>query len=83
MDDSPQDQARSFRGVLHYLAGDKEKLLSDFEKSLPLLWERFNRRFDYPVVIFHDGMSLERGPGFHGDGPPPLCQACSGEVIAS
>jgi hypothetical protein len=45
--------------VLHYLVGDKERLLADFERTLPILWARFNERFDYPVVVFHDGLRPE------------------------
>lgn len=48
---------RDYKAVLHYLVGDKENLLADFVVSLALLWKRFNFRFDYPVVVFHDGMS--------------------------
>lgn len=53
-----KDEARQYRGVLHYLVGDKERLIDDFVRTLPLLWERFNGRFDYPVVIFHDGLAI-------------------------
>jgi len=54
-----KDEGRPFRAVLHYLVGDRERLLKDFAKTLPILWERFNSRFDYPVVVFHDGMRPE------------------------
>lgn len=53
----PKDSERPYRGVLHYLVGDRERLLADFARTLPLLWERFNMRFDYPVVVFHDGLA--------------------------
>ncbi|CAE7618903.1 omh3 [Symbiodinium natans] len=52
-----KDSSRKYRAVLHYLVGDREKLLADFERTLPILWERFNNQEDYPVVVFHDGMS--------------------------
>eukprot|EP00929_Paragymnodinium_shiwhaense_P087948 TRINITY_DN48106_c0_g1_i1.p1 TRINITY_DN48106_c0_g1~~TRINITY_DN48106_c0_g1_i1.p1 ORF type:complete len:930 (+),score=163.37 TRINITY_DN48106_c0_g1_i1:108-2897(+) len=51
------DDKRQWKGVLHYLVGDRERLLNDFTRTLPILWEKFNERFDYPVVVFHDGMS--------------------------
>lgn len=54
-----KDKEREYRAVLHYLVGDREKLLNDFVRTLPLLWARFNSRFDYPVVVFHDGMAPE------------------------
>ena len=52
-----KDEQRQYKAVLHYLVGDREKLLSDFERTLPILWQRFNEREDYPVVVFHDGLS--------------------------
>ncbi|CAE7637856.1 APX7 [Symbiodinium sp. CCMP2592] len=57
-----KDGSRKYRAVLHYLVGDREKLLADFERTLPILWERFNNQEDYPVVVFHDGMS-KASPG--------------------
>jgi len=54
-----KDSERQYKAVLHYLVGDREKLLNDFVRTLPLLWARFNSRFDYPVVVFHDGMAPE------------------------
>ncbi|CAL1134949.1 unnamed protein product [Cladocopium goreaui] len=52
-----KDAQRPYKAVLHYLVGDREKLLSDFQRTLPILWQRFNEREDYPVVVFHDGLS--------------------------
>ncbi|CAK9088851.1 Probable mannosyltransferase KTR3 [Durusdinium trenchii] len=52
-----KDAQRKYKAVLHYLVGDREKLLADFERSLPILWTRFNEREDYPVIVFHDGLS--------------------------
>ena len=57
VDDSPQDRQRNFTAVLHYLTSDDAVDIEDLQHSLPRLWGRFNRRFDYPVVIFHDGLS--------------------------
>ena len=56
-DQSPQDAQRNFTAVLHYLTSDDDTDIEDIQHSLPRLWRRFNRRFDYPVVIFHDGLS--------------------------
>lgn len=52
-----KDAQRPYKAVLHYLVGDREKLLSDFQRTLPILWQRFNECEDYPVVVFHDGLS--------------------------
>ena len=49
--------ARNFSAVLHYLTSDMEEDVDELTHSLPRLWKRFNARFDYPVVIFHDGLS--------------------------
>jgi len=49
--------ARNFSAVLHYLTSDMEEDLDELTHSLPRLWTQFNARFDYPVVIFHDGLS--------------------------
>lgn len=57
MDQSSQDAQRNFTAVLHYLTSDDDSDIEDIQHSLPRLWRRFNRRFDYPVVIFHDGLS--------------------------
>lgn len=57
LDQSPQDAQRNFTAVLHYLTSDDDTDIEDIQHSLPRLWRRFNRRFDYPVVIFHDGLS--------------------------
>ncbi|CAE8694698.1 unnamed protein product, partial [Polarella glacialis] len=54
---SSQDEDRPYKAVLHYLVGEKEQLLADFERTLPILWDRFNAHWDYPVVVFHDGLS--------------------------
>ncbi|CAK0821563.1 unnamed protein product, partial [Prorocentrum cordatum] len=59
LDSGPRDASRNFSGVLHYLTSDDEDDVQDIRHSLPRLWERFNGRFDYPVVIFHDGLSEE------------------------
>ena len=50
---------RPYRGLLHYLVADFEEDVADIQDSLPRLWDRYNSRYDYPVVLFHDGMSAE------------------------
>eukprot|EP00435_Cladocopium_sp_Y103_P014070 s882_g3.t1 len=35
-----KDAQRPYKAVLHYLVGDREKLLSDFQRTLPILWQR-------------------------------------------
>lgn len=58
-DSGTMDDQRNFSGVLHYLTSDDPDDIEDIEHSLPRLWQRFNRRVDYPVVIFNDGLSEE------------------------
>lgn len=53
------DSQRNFTAALHYLTSDDEQDVVDITHSLPRLWQQFNRRFDYPVVIFNDGLSEE------------------------
>merc|ERR1719394_1854723 len=36
---------------------ETERDLMDITRSLSTLWQRYNHRFDYPVVIFHEGLS--------------------------
>jgi hypothetical protein len=57
VDQSPQDRERAFTGVLHYLTSDFDDDIRDMVHSLPRLWKRYNSRVDYPVVVFHDGLS--------------------------
>ena len=57
VDSSAKDAERNFTAVLHYLTSDDDTDIEDIQHSLPRLWRRFNRRFDYPVVIFNDGLS--------------------------
>lgn len=45
--------------MLHYLVGDEDRLLLDMRYSLRVLYAHFNRDWDYPVVIFHDGLRPE------------------------
>lgn len=49
----------AFTAALHYLIGDTTRLIEDMRKSLRLLWQNFNRFYQYPVVLFHDGLSAE------------------------
>lgn len=53
------DNQRNFSAVLHYLTSDDDTDIADIQESLPRLWRQYNRHHDYPVVIFHDGLSEE------------------------
>eukprot|EP00439_Symbiodinium_sp_Y106_P080956 s470_g19.t2 len=57
VDAGTRDADRNFSAVLHYLTSDDDTDIEDIQHSLPRLWRRFNRRFDYPVVVFNDGLS--------------------------
>mmetsp|Transcript_28186 Transcript_28186/g.54329 ORF Transcript_28186/g.54329 Transcript_28186/m.54329 type:complete len:1162 (+) Transcript_28186:128-3613(+) len=59
LDVGSRSTERNFTGVLHYLTSDDATDIEDIGHSLPRLWHRFNRRYDYPVVIFNDGLSEE------------------------
>lgn len=47
---------KPYRAVLHYLTSDDPLDIRDIERSLPRLWNRYNKFHDYPVIIFHDGL---------------------------
>ena len=49
--------SRNFTAVLHYLTSDSDSDIADISVSLPILWKNWNKKFDYPVVVFHDGLS--------------------------
>lgn len=51
--------AKPFRALLHYLVDDQEIDVNDLTFSLPRLWDRYNKFYDYDVVLFHDGMSAK------------------------
>ncbi|KAF4669303.1 alpha 1,2-mannosyltransferase 2.4.1 [Perkinsus olseni] len=53
------DRERPYRGVLHYLTSNLTSDVSDLNHSLPILY-RWNRRYDYPIVVFHDGLSTDQ-----------------------
>eukprot|EP00397_Hematodinium_sp_SG-2012_P012004 GEMP01012159.1.p1 GENE.GEMP01012159.1~~GEMP01012159.1.p1 ORF type:complete len:641 (+),score=147.04 GEMP01012159.1:1151-3073(+) len=49
--------AKPYRAALHYLVGELPTLLNDLTRTLAILWQQYNRNHDYPVIIFHDGLS--------------------------
>eukprot|EP00397_Hematodinium_sp_SG-2012_P008515 GEMP01008577.1.p1 GENE.GEMP01008577.1~~GEMP01008577.1.p1 ORF type:complete len:595 (+),score=109.10 GEMP01008577.1:1614-3398(+) len=51
-----REPAKAYRAVLHYLTSNDDDDLRDILRSLPRLWDRYNKFHDYPVVIFHDGL---------------------------
>lgn len=56
------DQPRvpqSIRAVIHYITAETERDLVDLARSLQSVWLRFNQHSDYPVVVFHEGLSRE------------------------
>ncbi|CAE8610896.1 unnamed protein product [Polarella glacialis] len=48
---------QKLRGVIHYITAETEGDMLDIERSLKSVWENYNRRCDYPIVIFHEGLS--------------------------
>lgn len=53
------DKARNFRGAIHYIVNDDTQHILELEYALRNLEEMFNSKVDYPVLIFHDGLSAE------------------------
>lgn len=53
----PPRVEQSIRAVIHYVTAETERDMKDLERSLSTLWDRYNHRYDYPVVIFHEGLS--------------------------
>eukprot|EP00928_Gymnodinium_smaydae_P018354 TRINITY_DN16991_c0_g1_i2.p1 TRINITY_DN16991_c0_g1~~TRINITY_DN16991_c0_g1_i2.p1 ORF type:complete len:803 (-),score=145.33 TRINITY_DN16991_c0_g1_i2:30-2438(-) len=90
----PPRVPQKISAVIHYITAETERDLVDLTRSLSTLWARFNQRHDYPVVIFHEGLSpaarkrlvlasenriwLVLLPGFKA--VPPEWQASSQEV---
>eukprot|EP00439_Symbiodinium_sp_Y106_P033249 s7298_g3.t8 len=56
-DRSMQDEARPYRAAVHYVVNEDAEHLKELLFSIESLWVHFNERFDYPVLIFHDGLS--------------------------
>ncbi|CAE7939762.1 KTR3 [Symbiodinium sp. KB8] len=56
LEDPPRVQQK-LRAVIHYITAETERDLQDLERSLTSLWIHFNKGYDYPVVIFHEGLS--------------------------
>ncbi|CAD7964196.1 unnamed protein product [Amoebophrya sp. A25] len=52
-----QASEQRLSAVLHFVMPESERDLIDIERALPSIWLNFNRDYDYPVVIFHEGMS--------------------------
>ncbi|CAD7945248.1 unnamed protein product [Amoebophrya sp. A25] len=57
IDETSGKLKKGYKAALHYLVGDSPRLLRDMRLSLQILWRNFNSRHEYPVVIFHDGLS--------------------------
>jgi len=56
-DGSKSKDSKRARACLHYIMPETEGDMRDIEISLPSVWRHFNSKFDYPVIIFHEGMS--------------------------
>ena len=49
---------KPYKAVLQYLTSDSDEDMNDLEHSVRVLWETYNHLHDYPVVVFHDGLSV-------------------------
>ncbi|CAJ1383666.1 unnamed protein product, partial [Effrenium voratum] len=45
------------KAAMHYITAETERDLLDIERSLKSLWMAFNSGPDYPVVVFHEGLT--------------------------
>ena len=45
------------KSAIHYITTETERDLLDLARSLATLWRHFNSRHDYPVIVFHEGLS--------------------------
>lgn len=52
-----EDLSKPYRAVIHYLTSNDDGDVRDMTRSLSRIWERYNVLHDYPVVIFHDGLT--------------------------
>lgn len=55
--EDPPRLRQDIRAVIHYILAETASDLDDIERSLSTLWIHYNRHLDYPVVIFHEGLS--------------------------
>lgn len=51
------DDARPFRGAIHYIVNEGEEHLAELFFGLENLYTTFNDKKEYPVLIFHDGLT--------------------------
>lgn len=58
LEDKPR-KAQRLKAVIHYMMAETERDLLDMERSLKSLWLRYNQGVDYPVVVFHEGLTHE------------------------
>jgi len=58
-DQGTMDATRPYRGAIHYIVNDDEEHVQELLHALRNLYDMYNRWADYPVLIFHDGLSME------------------------
>ncbi|CAJ1367836.1 unnamed protein product [Effrenium voratum] len=51
------DDERPYKAAIHYVVNDAPDHMQELLFSLKNLYDAFNARYDYPVLIFHDGLS--------------------------
>merc|ERR1712232_545948 len=57
--EDPPRVSQTLRAAIHYITAETERDLTDIVRSLASLWSRFNRWHDYPIIVFHEGLSEE------------------------
>lgn len=59
LDATEAAQARNYSAAVQYIVNEDPIHLAELRHSLRNFWRRFNKNFDYPVQVFHDGLSDE------------------------
>jgi len=61
VEDSGTEAARSkpFRGAIHFIVNDEPDHIAELSQALRNTWSQFNEGYDYPILIFHDGLSSQ------------------------
>jgi len=54
---SPDGEQPRLSAVLHFVIPNMARDVADLHLSLPSVWEKYNNRFDHPIVVFHEGLS--------------------------
>eukprot|EP00931_Biecheleriopsis_adriatica_P011747 TRINITY_DN112820_c0_g1_i1.p1 TRINITY_DN112820_c0_g1~~TRINITY_DN112820_c0_g1_i1.p1 ORF type:complete len:577 (+),score=97.16 TRINITY_DN112820_c0_g1_i1:72-1733(+) len=54
---SKMARSRDYASAIHYIVNEDPVHMAELRHSLRNLWNRYNSRFDHPVLIYHEGLS--------------------------